>query len=1165
MNEEHGAKNGRVDSEALDRGLAAAFGKDAEGGGVLDRLGAGASRLLLREPPSDVDAPAPVLKAVDDRRTGRYQVLGEIARGGVGVVLKGHDVDLGRDVAMKVLREEHAENADVVQRFVEEAQIGGQLQHPGIVPVYELGMRDDRRPFFTMKLVKGRTLSALLAARERPGDDRRRFIAIFEHVCQTVAYAHSRSVVHRDLKPSNVMVGAFGEVQVVDWGLAKVLRTGGVADERRTKAPADADVSVVETARSGSSGSESRAGSIMGTPAYMPPEQARGEIERVDQRSDVFALGAILCEILTGKPPYQGSDREVVLQAARAQLDSARERIATCGADPELVALAETCLAPAREARPCDAGAVAASIAAYLASIEARARAAELSAAEERAKAAEEKRARRLTVTLAAVVVGAVLIGGCGVLLYRADAAARAADAVNAVHEATAEATLLRGKAATSGDAATWLQALEASRRASALAASRDADEATRTTAAALLAEIESEAAKAGEAAKQAEIDRAMVARLDEIYAAIGDEMDWGRADAAYAEAFRGHGIDVDALDPAESVTRVRASAICVPLALALDEWAAARRELHRSKAEVDRLARVAKDADPDPWRTGLREAKDLPTLRTLAEKAKADPSSIPAMGLVRLADALGEAHDEAAAIEVLRAAQRLHPDDFWCNLQMVTWIARMGPARDPAEVRSCLRAALAARPRSVEVRLMLGVHLEAIGRYAEASEVIRDAVALRPQQGHTHAHLASTLQDQGKFDEAIAEGREAIRLAPQDGYAHEMLAICLQCVGRREEAEAEFRRAVELWPTGAAAHSNLGSLLAGNDDAAGALAEFREAIRLDPNDADARARLTWSLKEGGDLDGAIEQGRNAIRLNPKLPGVHIGLAMCLLQKNDLRGAVDVARQAVQDQPQESQARYLLGTTLSKVGDIEGSIGALYEAVRLAPDYAEAHCNLGIALESRGRYAEAVEMLRRGHELGSKRPDWGYPSGEWLATAQRLLTLQDRLPAVLRGERAPEDARQTFDFAEMCTHRGLDAAAVPLFERAFDADPELASERAQTEFGSVWEAAAAAGHAGTGRSVDSYVLDEKARADLRRRALAWARESLVAMRHLAETNMEGAVEGVATMSGSSDVAGVRDEADLGRLPEEERAAWRAFWADVNAFLAKPREAAPSKK
>ena len=193
----------------------------------------------------------------------------------MGVVLKGRDVDLGRDVAVKVLLEKHRDNPEMVRRFVEEAQIGGQLQHPGIVPVYELGRLPDARLYIAMKLVRGRTLAALLAARQGPGG---RPAAVPRDLRAGLPDDGLRprcGVIHRDLKPSNVMVGSFGEVQVMDWGLAKVLDQGGVADEERSlRTPGRPGA--VRTVRTGSAADESRAGSVLGTPAYMAPEQARG-------------------------------------------------------------------------------------------------------------------------------------------------------------------------------------------------------------------------------------------------------------------------------------------------------------------------------------------------------------------------------------------------------------------------------------------------------------------------------------------------------------------------------------------------------------------------------------------------------------------------------------------------------------------------------------------------------------------------------------------------------------------------------------------------------------------------------------------------------------------------------------------------------------------------
>ena len=316
----------------------------------------------------------------------RYRIDGEIAEGGMGKILRGRDTDLGRDLAVKVLLDKHIQKPDVIQRFVEEAQIGGQLQHPGIAPVYELGRFEDQRPFFTMKLVKGKTLAALLDARSSVDSDRAKFIGIFEQICQTMAYAHSRGVIHRDLKPANIMVGAFGEVQVMDWGLAKVLRTGGVADE--SPASEHGHASVIETIRSSGSqtlgdeadgGSQTRAGSVMGTPAYMPPEQAAGEINTLDERADVFGLGAILCEILTGSPPYVGdSGNNILCKAMRTDLDDCHRRLRDSKAGQGLVDLALGCLAAEPEKRLRDAGVIASRINEHIESVARQLKQAEL-------------------------------------------------------------------------------------------------------------------------------------------------------------------------------------------------------------------------------------------------------------------------------------------------------------------------------------------------------------------------------------------------------------------------------------------------------------------------------------------------------------------------------------------------------------------------------------------------------------------------------------------------------------------------------------------------------------------------------------------------------------------------------------------------------------------
>ncbi len=338
-------------------------------------------------------------------KADHFEIGDEIASGGMGIVCRGRDLVLNREVAIKFLHDRYPGDGPSARRFLEEAQITGQLQHPGIPPIHHVGTLADGRPFLAMKLIRGQTLAELIE--DRSPDARGRLITAFEKMAEAVAYAHAHGVIHRDLKPANVMVGTYGEVQVMDWGLAKLL-----TDSRRPTGP-DPEATLGSEIRSLREGDdETQAGSILGTPAYMPPEQAIGAHDQVDARSDVFGLGAILCTILTGRPPYRGESSESTRQlAARAKLEDAFEALDRCGAEPEIVALCKRCLAAEPADRPADAGFVAREIAELRAAAIERARQAELEKVEAEVKTAEERKRRRIWNRSVGTIAGVLAVG----------------------------------------------------------------------------------------------------------------------------------------------------------------------------------------------------------------------------------------------------------------------------------------------------------------------------------------------------------------------------------------------------------------------------------------------------------------------------------------------------------------------------------------------------------------------------------------------------------------------------------------------------------------------------------------------------------------------------------------------------------------------------------
>jgi serine/threonine-protein kinase len=1288
-----------VPADSLDAGLAAGFAAPRSSLGemrpVLLKEAEGESAHIV-QPKSDAMPPK--------EETGdRYQLQGEIARGGMGAVLRGRDVDLGRDLAVKVLLEKHAHRPEVVRRFLDEAQVGAQLQHPGVVPVYDIGRFGDR-PFFTMKLVKGQTLQALLAERADPAADRPHFLAIALQVAQTLAYAHVKGVIHRDLKPANIMVGAFGEVQVMDWGLAKVLAEGGVADEERASRQQAEQGTLIRTARSsgtaGGMGTDTEAGALLGTPAYMPPEQANGDVVLLDRRADVFGLGALLCEILTGKPPYVGrSAEEVRRKAANGDLKAAESRLDDCRADAELVALTRACLAPEAADRPRDAQAVAEALTAYLDGVQERLHQAELAEAEARARAVEEARRRRLTLALAATILLAFALGGGGWLWWKSDRDARQAALTREVNDALNQATALREKTrvANVGGAALFAQAREQAQRALALVQSGPVDEALLEQVRRLQAELDEE-----------EADRALVAALDEARlaqaesAASKTRFAEERAVPKFREALRAYGMPAGEGEPAEAAARIRSRPAAVREAIlaALNEWddLAGNPTLSLDEPHRAWLRAVLEAAEPQAgWTRGMRAAsaeKEPAKRRAALEKLteEADVRTLPAHSLRRLAARLRWVGTAESAVRLLRRARDRHPADFWVNHDLGTALQALRPP-DWEEAVRFLTAALALRPHSPGAHCNLGNALLRKGQVDEAIACYQKAIALDPKFALAHNNLGAALLDRGKVDEAIERFKKAIALDPKLAEAHNNLGNALKSKGREDEAIACYRKAIALDPKFATAHYNLGVALEAKGKVEGAIACYHKAITLDPKFAIAHCNLGVALEAKGKVEGAIacyhkaialdpkfalahfnlgtalkakgkvdeaiacyhkaialdpkfavahfnlgvawkDKGqvdeaiicwrkaialdpklarahtslgvalkgkgkvdeaiachkkaielnpkfalahcnlgnalkgkgkvdeaiacfRKAIEIDPKLPHAHSDLGHALAGKGKADEAISCYRKAIALDAKDAKTHYNLGNALAGKGKVDEAIACLRRAIALDPNLAEAHCNLGHALGRLGRFIESLAALQRGHELGTKRPGWPYPSAVWLRQAEHLAALERKLPTFLKGDFKPKDTAERLGLIAVCQAKKLHHTAARLYADAFAAELKLAADLGAAHR---YNAACAAALAAAGKGEDAARLDDEQRLALRRQALTWLRAELRARQKQLKSWWPGqAAQARAALTHwqqDSDLAGIRDKEALAKLAAEERAACERLWADVAALVKK---------
>jgi Tfp pilus assembly protein PilF/serine/threonine protein kinase len=1112
----------------------------------------------------------------------------------MGAVWRADDPDLQRALAVKVLLANHAGRPDLEKRFLDEARLTGQLQHPGIPPVHEIGRLEDGRPFFAMKLIEGRTLDLLLKERLSPSDDLPRVLDIFLYLCQAVAYAHSHGVIHRDLKPANVMVGAFGEVQVMDWGLAKMIASQNYPSGM-TNLPDDL--------LSHFAAEQTQVGSILGTPGYMPPEQARGEVGRLNERSDVFGLGAILCAVLTGFPPFTGEDTLALMRrAADGDLGECFTRLERCNAEAELIRIAKWCLAAEMVERPHHAGELATVFQAYQEAVQERLRTAEIQRARAEVKTAEERTRRRLILGLAGAIIVLLLLGAVGAWLFerqRSERRQRLEQLTDSIEAALARAVSFRSQAR-------WSEAH----------AMLD------------LAEIRWDEApvELRQRVAEARTNLRLVARLDAVRQdsalLIDGRVNTADAPAQYAAAFREHGFNFLAGDGEEEIRLLSASAIRLQLVTALDEWIAFEKELTTRR----RLERITRRADPDEWRDRLRAAEIWQNPAELECFADQVPvSRLTATLAERVGSNLEKKGKDGLAI--LERMTQQKPNDFWLNSALANALRSKRRGR-LKEAVGYYRAALAVRPDSSAVWNNLGLTLYQLGDAPASVASFRKAVAIDPKHIHALTNLGVALLAVDDLDGALDAQRRA--LAINSRFVHAINNQGVALVARNEVAGAinSFNKALEIDPRFARAqaclgsallekkdldgahaacnaaiasdpelaiaHANLGLVLQARGDLKAAAAALRKAEMLDPRDSEFPFSLGMVLLDDRDVDGALKEYRQAVTLNQRHARAHHNIGVLLMRRNELDGALAAFFKAVESKPRYVSAHLHIGVLLSRRGDERGAISAYrkvlaidpedtptltnlaallvnrrelteaavlcHRAIKKEPNSPHGHGVLGRVLLQQGKFADACESLRRAISVATPGDGVHAVASAQLRNAERFHQAEQRLNPILQGKERARDADEMILLAQICHRfRNLPVEAVQFYTAAFGADPARMHPSLGVHHRS--DAAIAALEASGGLSTATRPTEVE-QASFRRQALAWLSADLAVWSKVdltRPTDRARLTVILQRLQTDPSLSVVREPEQLVKLPEPERLRWRTLWDDITELLKTVRE------
>ncbi len=1095
-------------------------------------------------------------------RVGPYKLLQLLGEGGMGAVfLAEQEHPVKRRVALKIIKA-GMDSARVVARFEAERQALALMDHPNIARVLDAGTTERGRPYFVMELVKGIPITRFcdqehLTPRER--------LELFVPVCQAVQHAHQKGIIHRDLKPSNVLIALYDGrpvPKVIDFGVAKAM------GQKLTERTMFTEV-----------------GQIVGTLEYMAPEQAELNNLDIDTRADIYSLGVLLYELLAGSPPFTAKQlrgaafdemlrmiREVEPPRPSTKLSSSEELPAIAAKrklEPAKLArlvrgdldwVVMKCLEKERARRYETANGLAMDLQRYLADEPVVA-----GPPGARYRLRKFLRRNRRGVVAAGLLLFSLLAGLAGTSWGLVEARRQRDRALAAEGQARDQ----EGKARANFELARGA-VQEYGRKVSNDPRLKEKD----------LEQLRKELLQSAVTfhqrfVEQHQDDPALLADLGQaardLAKLLGDIDDNRRAIAyarqavaAYERLAAEHPEGPKyALELGQSLDRLgslldentepqegRAA-----LARAVETLEAARRA-HGSSPELREayLGACGHLAYTLRYKIGA-QAESLAVCRRgvafLEEEGEAAPPPLEAVKRAQFLSFFGlqlaeSGHKDEAPAWCKKAAdllERATPGDTDFEYRRATVYSHLGRAyralRDLPAAQEALRRELALWEKLATDHPGVRSYQDGVGR------VLTILAPVQMEAGQTAAALASYKRAVEVKDGLVARNPDVPDYKANLARSLDNLALHTRDLA---EARKHQGRAESLLKELTARYPKVDQYQASLGEACYTRSVLHERARQFPQALEALDEAL-AVTEGLVRTSDVAQHRG------QLLHFYEGKMELCLKSGRLEPAAAAYRKAAALAPRRPQTHQLYGSVLLQAGRLEEALAVSQKALALKPDFAEAQCNVGLALVRLGRFAEARDALRRGHELGSKQPNWRFPSALWVRNAEALLELERRLPAILEGKDKPANNGERLSLAILCGQMGkhLYAASARFYREAFAADARLGDDpRALHRY----NAACAAALAGCGRGEDAKGLDAAQRAALRKQALEWLRADLAGWAKLYDSpeQRDRARQALRHWQEDKDLAGVRGAAALAALPADEGTAWRALWSSVAEVL-----------